>query len=70
MSCVLIYTIETLKTNPTFRKYSVKAIAEEVGFGNTDSFTNAFKKKTGITPFYFIKELERKEKQTALEAQS
>ncbi len=64
------YTIETLKTNPTFRKYSVKAIAEEVGFGNTDSFTNAFKKKTGITPFYFIKELERKEKQTALEAQS
>jgi AraC-like DNA-binding protein len=51
------YAIQKLKTDKTFRKYSVKAIAFDVGFNNTQSFSNAFYKKTGIYPSYFIKKL-------------
>lgn len=52
------YTVEKLKTDTRFRKYSVKAIAHEVGFNTTESFSKAFFKFTGIKPSYFIKELE------------
>lgn len=52
------YTIEKLKTDLTFRKYSIKAIANEVGFNTSESFSKAFYKNTGIRPSYFIKELE------------
>lgn len=54
------YTIEKLKTDSTFRKYSIKAIAYEVGFNTTESFSKAFYKNTGIKPSFFIKELEKK----------
>mgnify|MGYP005990890333 CR=1 FL=1 len=54
------YTVTQLKTNATFRKYSVKAIANEVGFNTTESFSKAFYKYTGIKPSFFIKELEKK----------
>jgi YesN/AraC family two-component response regulator len=51
------YTVEKLKTDLTFRKYSIKAIAHEVGFNTTESFSKAFYKNTGIRPSFFIKEL-------------
>jgi AraC-like DNA-binding protein len=54
------YTIEKLKTDTRFRKYSINAIANEVGFNTSESFSKAFYKNTGIKPSYFIKELERK----------
>ena len=53
------YCIQKLKTDSTFRKFSVKAIAFEVGFNNTESFSKAFLKNTEIHPSNFIKELER-----------
>ncbi len=53
------FAIEELKTNNTFRKYTIKAIAKEVGFNNAESFSKAFYAKTGIKPSYFIKELEK-----------
>ncbi len=52
------YAIEKLKTDKKFRKYTIKAIAETVGFSNPVSFSQAFYKKTGIKPSYFIKKLE------------
>jgi AraC-like DNA-binding protein len=51
------YTVEKLKTDTNFRKYSIEAIAQEVGFGNTQSFSKAFSNKTGLQPSYFIKKL-------------
>ena len=51
------YTVEKLKSDTTFRKFSIKAIANEVGFNTTESFSKAFVKFTGIKPSYFIKEL-------------
>ena len=53
------YTLDQLKQNPTYRKYTVKAIAQEVGFKTAESFSKAFQKQTGLKPSYFIKELEK-----------
>ena len=53
------FAIEKLKSDPLFRSYTIKAIAEEVGFNTTQSFSNAFYKKTGIYPSYFLKRLEK-----------
>ncbi|WP_405209206.1 helix-turn-helix domain-containing protein [Aquimarina sp. LLG6339-5] len=55
----LEYTIDRLKTEKMFRKYSIKAISEEVGFNNPESFSKAFYKKTEIKPSSFIKQLEK-----------
>ncbi|WP_040559303.1 AraC family transcriptional regulator [Kordia algicida OT-1] len=55
------YAIEQLQNNSQFRKYSVKAIAYEIGFNNVDYFSKAFYKITGIQPSYFIKQLEKQE---------
>lgn len=55
------YAIEKLKNDTLWRKYTVKAIAQEVGFKNSESFSKAFYKFTGIKPSYFIKELEKTE---------
>ncbi len=54
------FTIEKLKTDARFRKYSIKAIANEVGFNTPESFSKAFYKNTKIKPSYFIKELDKK----------
>lgn len=53
------YVVTQLKSNPTFRKYTVKAIANEIGFKSPDAFSKAFYKSTGIYPSYFIKQLEK-----------
>ncbi len=51
------YAVEKLKTDTKFRKYTIKAIADTVGFSNPVSFSQAFYKKTGIKPSYFIKKI-------------
>ena len=53
------YVLETLKSDVVLRKYSIKAIASEVGFNTAEAFSKAFYKKTGLYPSYFIKELEK-----------
>ncbi len=51
------FAIDQLTTNNPLRSYTIKAIAEEVGFKNAQSFSTAFHKRTGIYPSYFIKKL-------------
>jgi YesN/AraC family two-component response regulator len=51
------YAINKLKEDSSFSKYSVEAIAQEIGFSNTQSFSKAFMVKTGLQPSYFIKKL-------------
>lgn len=51
------YVVEQLKEDKRLRSYTIKSIADEVGFNNVESFTKAFYKKTGIKPSYFIKNL-------------
>ena len=53
------YIVDALKNDLMLRKYTVKAISETAGFNNTESFSKAFNKKTGIYPSYFIKQLNK-----------
>ncbi len=54
------FVVNKLREDRIFRKYTVKAIAQEIGFNNAEAFAKAFYKKTGIYPSYFIKELEKR----------
>jgi len=51
------YAVHKLKEDKNFRKYTVKAISEEAGFNNAESFAKAFQVKTGIQPSFFVKRL-------------
>jgi AraC-like DNA-binding protein len=51
------YSIERLKKNTKFRKYTLSAMATEVGFRNTESFSKAFQKNTGHTVSNFLKQV-------------
>ncbi len=54
------FVIDRLQTDAIFRKYTIKAIAQDIGFNNAEAFSKAFYKKTGIYPSYFIKELDKR----------
>lgn len=51
------YIITELRENTTLRNYTIKALAEEIGYTNASAFTRAFKKHTGITPSEYIRSL-------------
>ncbi|WP_162800911.1 helix-turn-helix transcriptional regulator [Chryseobacterium sp. KLBC 52] len=51
------YIVEELKSNEKIRKHTIAAIANDIGYNNAESFTNAFKKITGTLPSYYIKAL-------------
>jgi len=51
------YAVKELQTDLKLRNYTIKAIAQHVGFNNAQSFSKAFLKQTGIYPSYFIKNL-------------
>jgi AraC-like DNA-binding protein len=53
------HIIELLKNENKYRNYTNKALGDEAGFGSTQNFTRAFNKRTGISPTYFIKELNK-----------
>lgn len=55
------YIVEELNNNEKLRKYTVAAIANEIGYNNSESFSNAFKKITGTLPSYYIKLLQGKD---------
>ena len=55
------FIVEELKSNNRIRKHTIAAIAEDIGYNNSESFTNAFKKITGTLPSYFIKALNEKD---------
>ncbi|WP_103072321.1 helix-turn-helix domain-containing protein [Aquimarina sediminis] len=51
------YVMKKLRIDSKFQNYTIKAIAKEIGFSNTQSFSTYFYKKNGIYPSFFIKEL-------------
>lgn len=51
------FIITELKNNKKIRSYTIQAIAEEAGFNKAESFSKAFKKKTGFNPSFYIKNL-------------
>jgi len=53
------YVIDELQTNKTYRKFTIRALAREIGFKSSESFSKSFYKKTGIKPSYFIENIEK-----------
>ena len=53
------YAILKLHSDLKFRKYSIDALALEFGFSKRRHFSDVFIKKTGITPSYYIQQLEK-----------
>lgn len=54
------YVLKELQVNHTLQQYTLFGIAKEIGFNSADSFSTAFKKKTGISPSYYIKNIKKK----------
>ena len=53
------YVLNKIKEDPIFRKYTLQAIAEEIGYKEATTFVRIFKKHTGISPLFFIEEIEK-----------
>lgn len=53
------HIVDILKNEKKYRLYTNKALADEAGFGSTQNFTRAFNSRTGISPTYFINELNK-----------
>lgn len=49
------YSIQELENNTDYRKYTVKAMAKEVGFSTSEAFSKAFQRITGNTVSSFLK---------------
>ncbi|WP_452600660.1 helix-turn-helix domain-containing protein [Pontimicrobium sp. MEBiC06410] len=55
------YSVELIQNDyEKYSRYSIKGIANEVGFNSRDSFSAAFVKNTGISPSFFLKKLKNK----------
>lgn len=53
------YALIKLKEDTRFRSYSIKSIAEELGYKSADSFSKYFKFRTGLQPSVYIKKLNK-----------
>lgn len=51
------YALKQLQEDSVLRSYTISAIATELGFKSTGTFTKAFKEKTGLLPSYYIKKV-------------
>jgi len=55
------YVLQKLIDAPYFRKYTLQAIAEEVGYKDANTLVRVFKKQTGLSPNYYIEKLKNTE---------
>lgn len=51
------YALLRLKKDPTFRMYTIQSIANDLGYKSADSFSKYFKRRTGLLPSFYIKQL-------------
>ncbi len=54
------YFMKEIKVSEKFKKFTIKALANECGFKSAESFSKAFYKKHGIYPSYFLNQLQNK----------
>ena len=55
------YVLNRLKNDPIFRKFTLQAIAEEIGYKNANTFVRIFKAQTGISPTFYIEETSKED---------
>jgi AraC-like DNA-binding protein len=54
----LYYVLELLKVDPAMRKFTIERMAGDSGFNSKRTFERAFRARTGITPAFYIRQLE------------
>lgn len=54
----LFYVLELLKVDPAMRKFTIERMAGDSGFNSKRTFERAFRARTGITPAFYIRQLE------------
>lgn len=52
-----------LLADPDYESFTIQYIANEVGFHSQPTFNKAFKKFTGVTPSFYLRELKKMEKE-------
>jgi AraC-like DNA-binding protein len=55
------HLVTLLQTDPQYRKYTHKALAEEIAFGTTQHFARAFAARTGTPLTEFVRKLKEKD---------
>lgn len=55
----IAYIIQKLNEDPVYREYKISYLSEVCGYASPQVFVIAFKKETGVTPSYFIENLEQ-----------
>ncbi len=55
------YVLRKLQESQQFRNFTLQAIAEEVGYKDANTFVRVFKKQTGLSPNYYIENLQKQE---------
>jgi len=58
------FLLKRLDKDKKMRKLTISALAEEIGFNNSRSFSDAFIKLTGLKPSYYISQIEKDENTT------
>lgn len=56
------YVLNRLKNDNIFRKFTLQAIAEEIGYKNAATFVRIFKAQTDISPSFYIEEINNDKK--------
>ena len=51
------YLITIIQKDSKYRKYTIQALGEEIGYTNASSFSRSFKKFTGLTPTNYLNSL-------------
>jgi AraC-like DNA-binding protein len=51
------YFVNQIQKDSKYQKYTIRAIAEDIGFSNPEGFSRAFQRKTGLKPSYFIRKV-------------
>lgn len=55
------FVLLKLSNSAQFRNFTLQAIAQEVGYKDATTFVKVFKKQTGLSPNYYIENLEKKD---------
>ena len=53
------YAVRKISNDKKFRKYTIKAIGEECGYRNAESFSKAFYRRNKIYPSNYINKLNK-----------
>lgn len=54
----IFYIIDKLNSNPKYRNFKISVLADESGFISHSAFTIVFKKVTGTSPSFYIKNIQ------------